>query len=477
MSVTPPDPRPGGGRGSSRLVAGTRRAFRPSGPPTDELPVFVHPDEVADVTARAVVDLALRAGIALLSTGAPAADVVATVLQLTRAYGMTSVHVDITFTSIAVSYQRGPHADPMTVMKVVRHRTQDFTRLERLRELVAAVAAHPIPVQEARERFDAVVRAPHPYRRWVVASASAVLAAAVALLIGAGPLIIALTFASALLIDRLQRALGRANVASFFTQCIAAAVPTAVAIVVVVAAREGWGPVAAASPSLIVASGIVLLLSGLSVVGAAQDALEGYYVTAGARSFEVVVMTLAIVIGVTTVLSIGNRIGLPIAVSSKTYLDQSLLLQVTCAVLIAAAFAVSAHARGRVVVLSGVLGAVGWVVATALGDSLGFGAAVSATLAAGVIGFLARAGARRLRAGALAVTTSAIVPLLPGRAVYQGISEMIGAGSEGPLLGLTTLAGAGIVGLGLAAGVSLGTYAAAIVSALRHRRPLFPTAA
>ncbi|HRS97507.1 MAG TPA: threonine/serine exporter family protein, partial [Smithella sp.] len=93
--VTPPDPRPGGGRGSSRLVAGTRRAFRPSGPPTDELPVFVHPDEVADVTARAVVDLALRAGIAMLSTGAPAADVVATVLQLTRAYGMTSVHVDI----------------------------------------------------------------------------------------------------------------------------------------------------------------------------------------------------------------------------------------------------------------------------------------------------------------------------------------------------------------------------------------------
>ena len=149
----------------------------------------------------------------------------------------------------------------------------------------------------------------------------------------------------------------------------------------------------------------------------------------------------------------------------------------SAAVLIAAAFAVSAHARGRVVVLSGVLGAVGWVVATALGDSLGFGAAVSATLAAGVIGFLARAGGRRLRAGALAVTTSAIVPLLPGRAVYQGISEMIGAGSEGPLLGLTTLAGAGIVGLGLAAGVSLGTYAAAIVSALRHRRPLFPTAA
>lgn len=458
-------------------MAGTRRAFRPSGPPTDELPVFAAPDSTDDATARAVIDLALRAGIALLSTGAPAADVVATVLTLTRAYGLSSVHVDITFTSIAVSYQRGPHADPMTVMKVVRQRSQDFTRLERLRELVTDLSAHAIPIDEAKVRFDAVVRAPHPYRRWVVTGASAVLAAAVALLIGAGPLIIALTFASAVAIDRLKFALGRLGVAAFFTQCVAAAIPTAVATAVVVAAREGVPIATAASPSLIVAAGIVLLLSGLSVVGAAEDALQGYYVTAGARAFEVVVLTFGIVIGVTTVLSIGNRIGLPIAVSSRTYLDQRLVTQVTCAALIAAAFAISAYARGRAVAMSAVLGVLGWVVATTLETNFGFGTAVSATLAAGVVGFLARAGSRRLGASALAVTTSAIVPLLPGRAVYQGISEMIGAGTEGPLLGLTTLAGAGITGLGLAAGVSLGTYAAGVVSAWRHGRGLLAATA
>lgn len=474
MSGTEPAHAAESGRGSSRLVAGTRRAIRPSGPPTDELPVFVTVDTIDDATARAVIDLALRAGIALLSTGAPAADVVATVLMLTRAYGLTSVHVDITFTSIAVSYQRGPQADPMTVMKVVRQRSQDFTRLERLRDLVSDLSAHAVPVEEAKVRFDAVVRAPHPYRRWVVTSASAVLASAVALLIGAGALIVALTFASAVVIDRLKHALARAGVAAFFAQCVTAAVPMVTATVVVVAGREGWRPAATASPSLIVAAGIVLLLSGLSVVGAAEDALQGYYVTAGARAFEVVVLTLGIVIGVTTAASVGNRLGLPIAVSARTHLDQSLLVQVTCAALIAAAFAVSAYARGRAVVLSAVLGVVGWLVATGLETSGGFGTAASATLAAGVIGFLARAVSRRLRAGALAVTTSAIVPLLPGRAVYQGISEVIGAGGEGPLLGLTTLAGAGIIGLGLAAGVSLGTYAAGVVSAWRHRRRLLP---
>jgi uncharacterized membrane protein YjjP (DUF1212 family) len=471
----PPGPRHP--RGSARLVAGTRRVLRPSGPPTDQLPVFGTTDGVDVPTARAVIDLAMRAGVALLSTGAPAADVVATVLLLTKAYGLKSVHVDITFTSIAVSYHRGPHNDPMTVMRAVTFRTQDFTRLERLRELVNSLAKNPIPVDEARVRFDAVASAPHPYRRWLVTTASAVLASAVALLIGAGPLIVAITFVSAVIVSRLQYVLAKAGVASFFSQVVAAAVPTALATLVVVAGREGLSIAAKASPSLIVAAGIVLLLSGLSVVGAAEDALQGYYVTAGAKAFEVVVLTLGIVIGVTMVLSIGDRIGLPIAVSSKTYLDQSLLLQLACAATIAGAFAVSSYSRGRAVALSAALGMLGWATYTALGDAWGLGVAVSSALAAGVVGFLARAVARPLRAGALAVTTSAIVPLLPGRAVYQGISEIIGADTESLTLGLSTLAGAGFTGLGLAAGVALGTYAAGVVSAWRHGRTIRPATA
>lgn len=455
-------------------MAGTRRVFRPSGPPTDQLPVFTTPDGVDTTTARAVVDLAMRAGIALLSTGAPAADVVATVLTLTRAYGLQSVHVDITFTSIAVSYHRGPQADPMTVLRVVKGRTQDFTRLERLRELVEGLARDALPIQEARVRFDSVVQAPHPYRRWLVTAASAVLAAAVALLIGAGPLILVLTFVSALLTDRLKYVLARAGVADFFAQILAAAVPTVFATLVVLAARQGWGPATGASPSLIVAAGIVLLLSGLSVVGAAQDALQGYYVTAGARSFEVVVLTLGIVIGVTAVLAVGNRAGLPMAVSTRTHLDHSAVVQFGCAAAIAAAFALSAYARGRAILVSGLLGMVGWGIYVVFQDGLALGVASSSTSAAAVIGFLARAGARRLRAGALAVTTSAIIPLLPGRAVYQGIQEIIGSGSEGILLGLSTLAGAAITGLGLAAGVALGTYAAAVLGAWRHQRRLLP---
>ena len=67
------------------------------------------------------------------------------------------------------------------------------------------------------------------------------------------------------------------------------------------------------------------------------------------------------------------------------------------------------------------------------------------------------------------MTTAAIVPLLPGRKAYEGISLIVtqpdGLGFSA---GLPTLAEAFGLGLGLAAGVSLGTYLAALLLARRH---------
>lgn len=50
-------------------------------------------DGVDQRAARAVIDLAMRVGETLLSTGASASDMVATALRLTDAYGLRSVPV------------------------------------------------------------------------------------------------------------------------------------------------------------------------------------------------------------------------------------------------------------------------------------------------------------------------------------------------------------------------------------------------
>lgn len=456
------------------LRASTRKAVRPAGPPTDELPTWSGPDGVEREMAQAVIDLGIRAGVAMLSTGAAAADVTATVLLLTKAYGLEAVHVDVTYTSVTVSYHRGPQADPLTVMRILQFRTQDFTRLERLRELILSIVhdPNPIPVEEARVAFDSIVSSPHPYRRWVVTGSGAVLAAGAAGLLGAGPSIVLLSFVTALVVKRVLNALAAAGVTAFFAQAIGGAIPTVVATLVVIAQSMGLTLFGDVSPSLIVASGIVLLLSGMSVVGTAEDAIEGYYVTAAARGFEVIVLTVGIAVGISLVLSFGQRFGFPIAITTRTRLTDDLAVQLVCAAAMAIAFSVSSYCRGRVVVAAGVAGVMGWLI-VAVGERLEFGGITSAGLAAAVAGLVSRLLARRVGVSALSVTTAAIVPLLPGRLAYQGISRIVTQPDEtGISSGLSTLAQAFGTGLALAAGVAMGTYFAGLwLAKLQGARP------
>lgn len=417
-------------------------------------------DGVDQRTARAVIDLAMRVGETLLATGASASDVVATALRLIDAYGLRSVHVEVTFTSISVSYHRGLDADPMTVMRGIKVRSTDLTRLERLQTLVRDLAEEPVDIDVARARFDDLIRAPHPYRRWVVTAALAGLAAAVAALFGGSLLIMALSFMTTAVADRVQHWLARRGIAAFFTQAVGGAIPTGVAVALLAAASAGVPGLQGISPSLVVASGIVVLLAGLSVVGAAQDAIDGYYVTAGARVFEVLVLTLGIVAGVATVLAIARRSGVSMQFTAYTPLATNTVVQVLAATVVSGAFAVSAYAGTRAVVYSTVTGGLGWLVY--LGASgLGMGPVAASALAALAAGFVSQLVASRLRVPALALSMAAMVPLLPGLAVYRGLFEIVQRSpGEGLGTGLTTLLGAAGIGMGLAAGVSLGTFLA-----------------
>ncbi len=441
----------------------TREVVRASDPPTDPIPVWTQPDGVDVTTGRAVVDLAVRVGVALMATGAAASDVVGRVLKLTAAYGLRSLHVDVTYSALTVSYNRGPNADPLAVTRVVRSRNQDFTRLQRLHDVVDSIAAEPVPVSEARERFDMVVRAPHPYRRWVTTVATGAMGAGTSLLLGGGAWVVVLiSTLSAVVISRILTTLGRRQVPGFFTQAIGAAVPTVFAIVLALI-QASTDLFRGALPSLVVASGIVVLLAGLSLVGAAQDAIEGFYVTAGARGFEVLVLTLGIVIGIVAVLGIASRLGVVLAITPESEIVARPLVQIVAAAIIGAGWAISTFTSVRSALLTAIAAAVGWTVNLAM-TTTGTSPSFAAALAASVIGFgvqLAEGG--RFRFSALAVTTAAIVPLLPGRAVYRGLFETVsGENGSGLYQGLGTLLGAVGVGMGLAAGVSVGTYAARV---------------
>jgi uncharacterized membrane protein YjjP (DUF1212 family) len=459
--VTASTPDPAGHHRPAPAVALRRaasRVVRSSSPPTIPIAVRGGGDTLDDAKARAVLDLALRLGEALLSTGAPASDVTATVLRLADAYGLRSCHVDITFTSVTVSYHRGEDDDPMTVLRIVRVRSSDYTRLENLQALVRDAVDGRLDVASARARLDEVVRAPHPYRRWLVTGALAGLGAAVTALLGGGLAMMVLTALTTAVIDRVQRLLTRAGLPAFFTQAVGGAIPTTVAVGLLVVVSRTSLTLEQFSPSLVVASGIVVLLAGLGVLGAAQDAIDGYYVTAGARGFEVLVLTLGIVVGIGFVLAVAQKAGVPMEISPVASVSTNLGVQAAAAVAVAAFFAFSAYTRARGALLAAGVGGIGWVMYQ-VASALGAGPSTASGCAAAVVGLLAQVIAVRFRVPVLAVSTAGIVPLLPGSAVYRGLFQLVELGpTEGFAPGMTTLLGAAGVGMGLAAGVSLGNF-------------------
>ncbi len=411
-------------------------------------------DGVEEARARAVIDLAMRIAEALLTTGSSAADVTATVLQLTRAYGLRSVHVDVTYTSITVSHHRGALDGPVTIMRIVSSRASDFDRLRRIQLLVADLARDPVPVEEARARFSAIMRRPHPYRRGVVTLASAGLAASIAALLNGSWREIMVTLVTAVLIDRALLWVGRLGLAAFFAQIVGGAIPTAVAVALMYARAHDIGGFGEVSPSVVVTAGIVVLLAGLQLVGAAQDAIDGYYVTATGRSFEVVLLTLGVVVGILVVLGIGQRLGVPSYIAPSTAFVSSVHLQIALAAVVSAAFAVTTYASPRTVLVSLATGAIGWS-AYLLASLADLSVAPASALGAFAVGAVGPALGRVFGVPALAITTSGLVTLLPGGMVYRGLYEYMSSASDA---GLGTLMSAGTVGLALAAGVSLGTY-------------------
>lgn len=443
-----------------------RWAVRGLGPTSGPMALAGSDDDVSQRHARAVIDVALRVGEALLSTGAPSADVVATVLRLTDGYGVRSTHVDITYTSISVSIARGLDEDPLSVMRVIKVRSPDYTRLEQLQQLVDEIVrtarqGEPLDIREARQRLDEVLSAPHPYRRWIVTLGYALTAVGIVLLFGAEPGMWVVAGCSAALVDRVQRRLHRIGVAAFFSQVISAAIPTTIAVTLYGLASVGVELPGVTSPSLVVISGIVVLLAGLSVMGAADDAIDGYYVTAGARLLEVLMMTLGIAVGISVVLALALRFGVPTQVTPFVGLGGEPVSGTIGATVVAVGFAMSTYTGLRATSVAAGLGALAWIVFETVG-LLVLGQVATVTAAAAVVGLLGHTMHQMLRVPELAVTTAAIVALLPGLAVYRAIFLMLGSEGTGPLqdVAIRELGTALGTGLGLAAGLSIGAYVA-----------------
>jgi uncharacterized membrane protein YjjP (DUF1212 family) len=394
------------------------------------------------------LDLALRIGEMLLSNGAGAADVTTSMLSITDAAGLRRVTADVTFTQLTLTHQ--PSIDePATIqIRRVTHREIDYEDLTLVDHLVRDLLEGRVTRDEARVRLNRLVSSGHRRPRWGVTLGWGVMGAGIALLLGAGAVVTGLAFLAAAGIDRTQRVLSRRRLPTFYLQVAGGLLATLIAVA---ASALGLG----VEPSQVVTTGIIMLLAGIGFMGAMQDALAGFPLTAGARILEAVLATVGVIAGVSGGLALARALDIDLGrvQPGATALSEASMMTMGAAVA-AAAFAFASYAPLRALVPVALVAGFGTMVYLAV-LSLGLGDGWAASWAAVTIGVVSYTVAGSIRVPPLVVVVPAIVPLLPGLAIYRGLA-LLAEGRSGML----HLAAAGVTAIALASGVILGQYLA-----------------
>ncbi|MCY7400194.1 MAG: threonine/serine exporter family protein [Nocardioides sp.] len=418
----------------------------------DEEEVGVDPDRERAREIHLTMDLCLRVGEMLLSSGAGAADVSATMRSVANHFGLRAAEIDVTFTTLSMSHQRSLDDVPMLMMRHIQQRDIDYEDLTAVDHLVRDILTDRADLFLARTRMATIVSLGHALPRWGVTIALAVMAAAVGVFLGGGPVVSVVAAAAAALIDRVQMFLARRRLPFFYLQVAGGAIAT------LIAAGVAASPIDV-DPSLVVTANIILLLAGIGLLGAVQDALTGYYLTAGARLIEAMMATAGIIAGVALGISVADAVGLGLEQLVPGKLDGAVLpVMLLGAAVSSAAFSVASYAPRRAVLPIALITAVAALISQTV-TSNGFGRATAAGAAAFFVGLVAYAVAGRVRVPPLVVAVPAIVPFLPGLSIYRGLTFLADGGffvSQGILALMTAIS----VAIALASGVILGEYVA-----------------
>jgi uncharacterized membrane protein YjjP (DUF1212 family) len=403
------------------------------------------------------LDLALRVGELLLSSGAGAADVSATMLSVARACGLRTVTADVTFTALTLSHQPGLDEPALMQVRHVTHREIDYDDLTQVDHLVRSLLAGRVDRDEARAQLARIVSSGHRMPRWGATVGFGGVGAGVGLLLGGDWRVVLIAAVAAVGVDVLQRAMSRRRLPGFYQQVAGGLLATLIAMATAIADVH-------VGPSQVVTAGIIMLLAGIGFMGAIQDALTGYPLTAGARILEAIMATAGVIAGVSGGLTVGRLLGVDLGTlhpGAAGWAD--LPLMTLGAAICAASFAFASFAPPRallpIALVAGVAQACYYASYTR-----DLGPAWSSAIAAIFIGVVSYSVAGRVKVPPLVIVVSAIVPLLPGLSIYRGLSLMATGGN-----GILSIVAAAATAIALASGVILGEYVAQPLRREAHR--------
>ncbi|MDK8819032.1 threonine/serine exporter family protein [Corynebacterium amycolatum] len=426
-------------------------------------PLPLAPIDYSDPSqVTAVLDLAARIGGLLLACGSGNRDTELQIKTVTSAYGLTQIQVDITLTSVTVYHLIGARRTPITAMRVVTAPVPDFERLRHTDRVIRRIRAGHLSLEEAIEAIDKVEREPAKYRLRVIYAGWALLASSVTVLLGSGFEVALIAAAVTLAIVIVIGELAARELPTFFQNAVGGLIATLSAAVL--NAAQAYLPFEM-QPSRLIASGIIVMLAGLTLVQALQDGITGAPVTGSARFFDTMLLTGGIVAGIAMGIEFSGMLGIPlpdVIAGSDLNLAQA-TVRVIAGTTASIAFALASNAGFTALSVSGTVALLGSMTYYYVLTPLGVHPVTSAGAAATLIGLIGGLLARRWSIPPLITAVAGVTPLLPGMTIYRGMHALL---HDHPTKGFTALASALGIATALAAGIVLGEW-----MARRLRRP------
>lgn len=435
--------------------------FRASTEELDDNPMLEKFDENISPNMRAL-RLTITIADILIAMGVSVADVVSMSLDITDRYCKRKVQFDISSTLITASQDRGNDREPLTMIRHATPRTTNNMTVQSLQELVRDIHTGKVSLDEAEARFENILANPRKYPYWLTVFGGASISVGVGVLFGASPIILAIMFLLGAFVTYIMRLLIHKRIPTFFAQIFSAILITVIAAVVTwLDGLDALPWLSNVNATLIVIGGIIMLVAGLAIVAAVQDAIDEFYVTANARLLRVIMMTLGIVAGVLIGMYMAKRSGIYIEFQPD-YRPQASEWQLLGAIIISAGYALSIQSAAFGIVAAGGMGALAWTIYSIMLTPGPLSAIVASGIAAAAVGAAATLISRWWRTPSTGLMTAGIVPLVPGLTLYNGLFELVGNSANTNTFneGVPILFGAALVALAIASGVSLGHLAA-----------------
>lgn len=403
----------------------------------------------------------------LVSRGMSASDVVYLALGIAETYCSRSIHVDISNNLLTVSQDRGIDREPLTLVRTIASNSSDYRRIELIEKLVQEIRLGSVTLSEAERSLDKIISLPRLYSRLLSHVATGGVSAGVVMLYSENPVAWLFALLLGATVNYALYRLTKSGLPSFHAQAVAGLAVTVLAALLALPTWDAVPFLSSVDPSLLIIGGLVVLVAGMMTVSAFQDAIDEYYLTAGARLLKVGMMTAGVVFGVTIGLYVATKFGVALSSTPERLSFSPLNYQYIGAAVLAASFALGNQSRLAGVFSAGLVGFMSLYIVLFMAN-LGLGVIPASGIAAVFVGIASALLMRLFRIPSIIILNSGVIPLVPGITLYSALMHIAQSAPDTSEFntGVELFMRAVFIAVTIAAGASLGNLVGRLA---RHR--------